>query len=175
MEANRFKQHLLTYAYLIRQSCLKWPEEEQLYAKCEVTLKNFYSLNLRSICSSLLETNLNKAKYSFYEKRNEKLLTIHFSAAVKTLVFGNLFKLFRLPITFALEVYHLGIKRKTNKTIVLFFSLSQQQTGRANVMVSLKSVNKLPNTRVFIAGEKWMVSSTGVGGLISLQNGNLRR
>ena len=30
-------------------------------------------------------------------------------------------------------------------------------------MVSLKSVNKLPNTRVFIAAEKWMVRSTGVG------------
>ena len=43
-----------------------------------------------------------------------------FSAAMKTLVFGNLFKLFRLAITFAREVYHLGIKMK----IVLFFSLS---------------------------------------------------
>ena len=30
-------------------------------------------------------------------------------------------------------------------------------------MVSVKSVNKLPNTRVFIAAEKWMVRSTGVG------------
>ena len=37
-----------------------------------------------------------------------------------------------------------------------------------------KSVNKLPNTRVFIAAEKWMVRSTGVGDLLSLQNGNLR-
>ena len=166
MEGNRFKQHLLTYAYLIRQSCLKWPEEEQLYAECEVILKNFFSPNLRSICLSLLETNLNKAKYSFYEKRNEKLLTIHFSAAVKTLVFGNLFKLFRLVITFALEVYHLGIKMN-----VLFFSLSQQQTGRANVMISLKSVNKFPNTKVFIAGEKWMVRSTGVGGLFLFKTG----
>ena len=42
-------------------------------------------------------------------------------------------------------------------------------------MVSLKSVNKLPNTRVSIAAEKWTVRSTGVGGLISLQNRNLRR
>ena len=88
-----------------------------------------------------METNLNKAKYSVYEKLSsvfivagscfeEKrpptpvLLTIHFSAARKTLVFGNLFKLFRLAITFAREVYHLGIKMKTNMTIVLFFSLS---------------------------------------------------
>ena len=47
-----------------------------------------------------------------------------FSAAMKTLVFGNLFKLFRLAITFAPEVYHVGIKMKTNMTIVLFFSLS---------------------------------------------------
>ena len=45
----------------------------------------------------------------------------------------------------------------------------------AHVIVSLKSVNKLPNTRVFIAAEKWMVRSTGVGGLISPQIGNLRR
>ena len=53
------------------------------------------------------------------------LLTIHFSAAIKkTLVFGNLVKLFRLAITFARDVYHLGIKMKTNMTIVLFFSLS---------------------------------------------------
>ena len=71
------------------------------------------------------------------------LLTIHFSAAMKTLVFGNLFKLFRLATTFAREVYHMGIKMKTNTTIVLFFSLPQQQTARVNVMVSLKSVNKL--------------------------------
>ena len=49
---------------------------------------------------------------------------MHFSAALKILVFGNLFKLFRLAITFALDVYHLGIKIKKNMTIVLFFSLS---------------------------------------------------
>ena len=44
--------------------------------------------------------------------------------ATKALVFGNLFKLFRLAITFAREFYYLGIKMKTNMTIVLFFSLS---------------------------------------------------
>ena len=32
---------------------------------------------------------------------------------------------------------------------------------------------KLPNTRVFIAAENWMARISGVGGLISLQNGNL--
>ena len=36
-------------------------------------------------------------------------------------------------------------------------------------------MNKLPNRRFFIAAEKWMVRSIGVGGFVSLQNGNLRR
>ena len=36
-------------------------------------------------------------------------------------------------------------------------------------------MNKLLNKRFLIAAEKWMVRSTGVGGFISLQNGNLRR
>ena len=57
-------------------------------------------------------TNFNTSNHTF------------FSAAMKTLVFGILFKLFRLAITFAQEVYHLGIKMKTNVTSVLIFSLS---------------------------------------------------
>ena len=97
------------------------------------------------------------------------LRTIHFSAAMKTLVFGNLFKLFRLAITFAREDYHLGIKMKTNMTIVLFFSLSPT----SNYCPCECDVNKLQNT--IIAAEKWMVRSIGVRGLIYLQNGNLRR
>ena len=40
------------------------------------------------------------------------LLTVHFSAALKALVLGNLFKLFRLDITFAREICRLGIKMK---------------------------------------------------------------
>ena len=52
------------------------------------------------------------------------LLTVHFSASLQALVFGNLFKVFRLGITFAREVCHLGIKMKENMTIVLFFLLS---------------------------------------------------
>ena len=50
-------------------------------------------------------------------KRNIKptsqvTLTVHFSAALKALVLGNLFKVFRLDITFAQEAYYLGIKMK---------------------------------------------------------------
>ena len=48
---------------------------------------------------------------------------LYFVGLMKTLVIGNLFKPFRLAITFAREVYHLGIKMKTNMTIA-FFSLS---------------------------------------------------
>ena len=74
-------------------------------------------------------------------------LTIHFSAAMKTLVFGNLFKLFRLAITFAREVYLLlGNKDedKYDNHLIPLIIPNSIYTARANVMVSLKSVNKLP-------------------------------
>ena len=41
--------------------------------------------------------------------------------------------------------------------IVFFFSLSQWQTARANVMANLTILNKLPNTRVFVAAENGSV------------------
>ena len=73
------------------------------------------------------------------------LLTIHFSAAMKILVFGNLFKLFRLAITFAREVYHLGIKMKTNMTIVLFFSLSPTaKCPKANPLTNCQRLSLTP-------------------------------
>ena len=37
MEANRSKQHLLKYAYLVRQSCLKWPEQANASLKYDIT------------------------------------------------------------------------------------------------------------------------------------------
>ena len=43
-------------------------QEEQLYAECGARLKNFHSSSLLWICLSLFETDLNKAKYSIYEK-----------------------------------------------------------------------------------------------------------
>ena len=39
-----------------------------ILSECVVILKNLCSSNLLCICPSLLETNLNKAKYSLYEK-----------------------------------------------------------------------------------------------------------
>ena len=39
-----------------------------ILSECVVILKSLCSSNLLCICSSLLETNLNKAKYSLYEK-----------------------------------------------------------------------------------------------------------
>ena len=56
------------------------------------------------------------------------LLNIHFSAALKVLVLGNLFKLLRLVTTFSRKVCHLEIKRKKILTIVVFFSLSPMAT-----------------------------------------------
>ena len=50
--------------------------EEQLYAKCVVILKNFYPSNLLSICPSLFEINLNKTKYSIYEKLSRVLSVV---------------------------------------------------------------------------------------------------
>ena len=42
----------------------------------------------------------------------------------------------------------------------------------ANVKSKNFEINKLPSTiRAFSAAEKWTVRSTGVGGLISRQNG----
>ena len=63
---------------------------------------------------------------------------------------------------------------KTNLTIILFFTLSPTANCPCECDVSLKSANKLPNARVSMQLKKWMVRSTGVGSLISLQNRNLR-
>ena len=116
-------------------------QKEQLYAECGARLKNFHSSNLLCICLSLFKTNLNKAKYNIYEKLSTVfkrrmfwgqiklptpvLLNIHFQLHWKPSLYclGNLFKPFRLVITFAREVYYLEIKMKKNMTIVLFFAL----------------------------------------------------
>ena len=45
-------------------------QEEQLYAECGARLKNFHSSSLLWICPSLFGTDLNKAKYSIYEKHS---------------------------------------------------------------------------------------------------------
>ena len=71
--------------------------------------------------------------------------------------------------------FAVGDNEKNKTIVILVFTFTPRwQTSRANVLGSLKSLNKLPNTGVFIAAEKWMVRSTGVGGLISLQNRNLQ-
>ena len=95
---------------------------------------------------------------------NASTSTDPFSAAMKTLVLGNSFRLVRLAVTVARAVC-----RWDNEII------PKWQTSRANLISSLKSLNKLPNTRAFSAAEKWMVRSTGVVGSISPHNGNLRR
>ena len=87
------------------------------------------------------------------------LLTVHFSAALKALVLvGNLFKVFRLDITFARKVVcHLGIKMKKIWRSSHSCHYPQWQTARANVMANQTCLNRLPNTRVFVAAENGSV------------------
>ena len=78
---------------------------------------------------------------------------------MKALV-GNLFKLFGLDITFAREVCRLGIKMKKILQSSLSYSFHYpqcRQTARANVTANLRNLNKLPNTRVFVAAENGSV------------------
>ena len=67
------------------------------------------------------------------------------------------------------------MKRITRLSYFLHLYPQMANFPLANEMSSLKSLNKLPSTRAFSAAEKWTVRSTGVGGFISPQNGNLRR
>ena len=60
-------------------------------------------------------------------------------------------------------------------TIILFFSLPQWQSARANVMENQTSLIKLPDTRVSVAAENRSIKVlNGVGSFISPQDGNLR-
>ena len=82
----------------------------------------------------------------------------HFSAALKALALGNLFKRFRLDITFAGEVYYLGIKMKKIWQSSYSFHYPQRQNGRAHVMANQTSLNKLPNARVLEPFEMDIIS-----------------
>ena len=99
------------------------------------------------------------------------LLIVHFSAALKALVFGNLFKVFRLDITFAREVCHLGIKMKKIWQSSYSFRYPQWQNAGANVMANLSNLHKLPNTRVFVAAENWSVEVLELVALFLLKKG----
>ena len=102
------------------------------------------------------------------------LLIVHFSAALKALVLGNLFKVFRLDITFAREVCHLGIKMKKIWQSSYSFHYPQWQNARANVMANLSNLNKLPNARVFVAAENGSVEVLELVALFLLKTGNLQ-
>ena len=151
-------------------------QEEQLYAECGA---NFRSSNIFCICPSLFETPVLTRQNIAWSTKNFQeflasqvsvlweeikpttplLLTVHFLAVMKPLVFRNLFKLFGLDITFAREVCRLGIKMKKilQSSLSYSFHYPQWQTARANVTANLRSLNKLPNTRVFVAAENGSV------------------
>ena len=58
-----------------------------------------------------------------------------------------------------MESLPVGDKDEENMTIVLFFLFyhPQWQNARGNVMANLSNLNKLPNTRVFVAAENGSV------------------
>ena len=60
-----------------------------------------------------------------------------FFSYTESLLLGNLFKVFRLDITFALEVCHLGIKMKKIWQSSYSFPYPQWQKARANVMTKV--------------------------------------
>ena len=93
---------------------------------------------------------------------------------LKALVIGNLFKLLDLT-SHSHRRLPLGDKDEENMTIILFFSLHQWQSARANVMENQTSLIKLPNTRVSVAAENGSIKVlNGVGSFISPQDGNLQ-
>ena len=67
-----------------------------------------------------------------------------FSCTESHIVLGNLFKVYRLDITFAREVCHLGKKKIWQSSYS--FHYPQWQNARANVMANLFNLNKLPST-----------------------------
>ena len=148
-------------------------------------LKNFYFIKVILNSSFFFKTkNLNKAKYSIsYQflapkvvpvlRRNKAptsvLIANHFSAVMKTLVLGNLFKFLRFAIMHIHEQFSI-VDNEKNRTIVIFSSFLTP-SGKLPVKMwwaNLKSLNKLPSTGVFISAEKWMVRSTEVGGYLGV-------
>ena len=143
-------------------------QEEQLFAECGARWKNFYLsiektyfvfvpffskpiLTRQIILSRTTLKSFYRCRFPFWgeiKPPTPVLLTVHFSAALKALVLGNLFKVFRLDITFAREVCQLGIKMKKIWQSPYSFHYPQLQNAPTNVMANLWNLNILPNTRV---------------------------
>ena len=109
---------------------------------------------------------------------NSSTSTDPFSGATKTLVLGNLFKLVS-PCKICHHIcpgsLPLGIMKRIRRSSYFLHLYPKVANFPCECDVKTKTLNKLPSTRDFSAAEKWTVRSTGVGGFISPQNGNLRR
>ena len=64
----------------------------------------------------------------------------------------------------------LGDKDEENMTIVFIYP-NAWQNARANVMANLSNLNKLPNTRVFVAAENGSVEVLELVALFLLKTG----
>ena len=116
-------------------------QEEQPYAECGTRLKNFHSSNFVFVPlfwkPILTKQNIASPKDSQQflasqvcvwrrNKATNSSTSYHpfFSCTESPYTWYNLFKLFRLVVTLAREVCHLGKEMKKNMTIVSFFLLS---------------------------------------------------
>ena len=129
--------------------------EELLFIKVTV----FLPLSFRKKNSAKQDIASTEIAYQFLAPKvpvlrrnkatNPSTSTDPFSAATKTFVLGNLFKLVRSAITFARAVCIGGNEKNTRR--LSYFPSSLSPSGKVPVrMWWSKSMNKLPSTRAFI-------------------------
>ena len=125
MEANRSKQHLLKYAYLIRQSCLKWPEYalvRNLFCVFCLTNTAFvqcYSLGSHKVCCTLVLyfyfALFSNVCFACFASQTSGLCSAFPSAPVKSVtrfcyaLVRNLFCVLCLTNTGFVQCYSLGL------------------------------------------------------------------
>ena len=108
------------------------------FPECGARLNNFYLSKLLCIFPSLFAKNLNKARYNIsYQflalkdpvlRRNKATNSStsncpFFSCTESHIVLGNLFKVYRLDITFAREVCHLGKKKNGKMPVRMWWQI----------------------------------------------------
>ena len=138
---------------------------DPLFSKPILTRQNIASTKTQFLASQVSVLRRNKANNSSTSNRP------FFSCTESHIVLGNLFKLFRIDTTFALEVCRLGIKIKKIWQSSYTFHYPQWQTFFTNVMANLTSLDKLLNTWAFVAAEIGSVELLELVALFLLKTG----